>query len=144
MRFLWMVINLYTTQSLKPNVKAIPAIKRTASTEALNERSQKKRRSNRYQPNSAAVVKVAAAVSHLAEAIKVDTTAPSVSFDSEPSRQAAAIKRLEEDGELSQEQMLDVIDIFTDNPRVVTSFLSIQDKNQRTQFILRKIQSTIV
>lgn len=64
---------------------------------------------------------------------------------SSPARQRAivreAIKRLEEDNDLSEDDQVTAIDLFTTRPSVADSFIAISRQSLRTRFVQRQIDN---
>ena len=82
-------------------------------------------------------------IDYLREPDHISRPAPLVL--SSPARKQAvvreAIKKLEEDGDLSDDEQVTAIDLFNVRPSVADSYITIARKSLRTRFIQRQIQN---
>ncbi len=99
----------------------------------------KKRKSRSQATGSSAMLALSESLDAVTEAFKDSTDMPAGGILTTPQRRTAAIQAVEEDEDLSDEEMLDAVELFREKPDVADAYMAIKKSSLRTAYLKRTL-----
>ncbi|KAG6807625.1 hypothetical protein H0H92_006890 [Tricholoma furcatifolium] len=127
-----------STLPVTPSPASAPPIsarKREAAEEDEPGSSKRSRGHGRRQSSGQALSGMASSIAQLASSLVNDTVVPS------PQRKQAAVRIIEDDGDLSEEEQIKVFKIIRRDTSFADTLLAIKKKSTRTHFIQSELNS---
>lgn len=95
-------------------------------------------RIKRHRPSgTSAILSLSQSIESMADAFSVGGSG---TVDASPVRRKSAIRTVVEDEELSDDEIADVVAMFTDNTAIADSYLAIEKKSIRSKFLSRQLR----
>ncbi|KLO05895.1 hypothetical protein SCHPADRAFT_838762 [Schizopora paradoxa] len=122
----------------EPEMSAGKKVHRDASAGNATTKTKSQKRRSRTS-GSAAMLALSGSLDAVTEAFKESADTPAAGILTTPQRRTAAIQAIEESEDLSDEEMLDAVELFREKPDVADAYMAIKKKPLRTAYLKRTL-----